>query len=245
MHPAEINLLKDVDIRHHPSGKALLLLHGFASSPGVFRELLPQITNYDAIYCPALPGHASNLAAFATCSAKEWIHAVESAYLKLNKNYQVIDVMGLSLGGALACDLSFKFPINHLYLLAPALALPFLPTHAGIIAKLLSYFGIKFINNNGGNLSCRINQELTYRKLPINAIQEVLKITTKKPIRIPKCPVDIFFGCSDDVIDSKKIAQAFQDAKNVKIHWLEHSAHILPLDMDKNAILEVMNGNSW
>ena len=51
---------------------ALLMLHGFASSPQVFRALLPQIQGYDKIVCPVLPGHAESLKVLGQARAQQW-----------------------------------------------------------------------------------------------------------------------------------------------------------------------------
>lgn len=127
--PVEVLLDKDAEclrpVYKKGPGKqrALLLLHGFASSPAVFRALLPQLPAYDAVLCPALPGHADSILAFSHSTAKDWIRAADEAFESLAADYEQVDVLGLSLGGLIACDLSKRFDIHHLYLLAPALSL--------------------------------------------------------------------------------------------------------------------------
>lgn len=120
---SDVNLLKCVNIHNNPHGRAILLLHGFTSSPAVFREIIPALNNYDAIYCPILPGHAKSIESFAKATSEQWLDCSYNAYLSLAANYAKIDVLGLSLGGILALNISQQFAINHLYLLAPALKL--------------------------------------------------------------------------------------------------------------------------
>src|SRR3989338_2384602 len=61
---AQASLLKPIDTRGSGHERALLLIHGFASSPAVFRIMLPALTGYDAYVCPTLPGHGANLDVF-------------------------------------------------------------------------------------------------------------------------------------------------------------------------------------
>ena len=240
LNPNEVNLLSPIRIKHEGQKSALLLLHGFASSPAVFRELIPKLPHYDAIYCPVLPGHAKDVSAFATCTAKEWIETAEHAYLELASKYQSIDVLGLSLGGLLASHLSAKFPINHLYLLAPALALPWQTKYSLFLSKTLHKLGIKYINNRAGNINRQDYPELTYKKLPIHAIIEILQLIMQQNYPIPRCPTDLFLGKLDKVVDVQQVAHKFANHPNVKIHWLNQSAHVLPLDYELDTIIDVI-----
>ncbi len=232
------SLLLPIDIRKRDSGRALLLLHGFSSSPAVYRLLLPELLKmYDAVVCPVLPGHAEHIEAFAKSSASEWLHAVQQSAKELALSYQSIDVMGLSLGGALACQLSESFHINHLFLLAPALRLHGCTGFRLLLAKTLGWFGLKRIPNRAGNFYSQGQAELTYRKLPVAAIIEILTLVAQHDFISPTCPTDVFLGRYDKVVDSPEVAKFFKNSTNVQIHWLEHSAHILPLDGDVGVIL--------
>ena len=166
----ELNILQPIDIRNNQYDRCLLLLHGFSSSPAVFRELLSSLTQYDAIVCPVLPGHADSIASFADVKAHEWVSAAELACKSLLSEYHTVDVMGLSLGGLLACHLSHQFPINHLYLLAPALKLRTNNTLMRYTAHIARYLGFKSIRNHAGDLYTDTHSELTYRKLPLSAV---------------------------------------------------------------------------
>ncbi len=119
----EANLLAPVNQRGKGTERALLVLHGFSSSPAVYRYLIPNLKNYDAILCPVLAGHAESIEAFSKSKAADWLQSAKNACELLINQYQKVDVLGLSLGGLLACQLSQSFAINHLFLLAPALKL--------------------------------------------------------------------------------------------------------------------------
>lgn len=235
----EIHLLNPIELIRAPSGKALLLLHGFSSSPAVFRELMPAFSAYDAVYCPVLPGHAESIERFATVTAEEWLSASENLTAEIIKKYSKLDVMGLSLGGLLGCHLATKFNLNHLYLLAPALYLQFnIPVMARAV-QVLHTLGVRTLRNRAGNIQDSSLGELAYRQLPLKTIIAILNFIREYTAQIPSCPIDIFLGRHDKVVNSKKIAKLFRDISHANIHWLENSAHVLPLDADRELIANI------
>lgn len=239
--PEDVLLLAPIDERRTGNARALLLLHGFSSSPAVFRAMKPMITGYDAVVCPVLPGHADSIEHFALVASTEWLAFVRNAYEALVKDYQIVDVLGFSLGGLLACHLSQCYALHHLYLLAPSLDLHINIPLALWGARVLRQFGIQRMRNRAGNLYTHRYAELAYRQQPLTTITEILTLIKQFPFVPPTCPTDLFLGRFDAVVDSKRVAERFNHSPLVTIHWLEHSAHILPLDGDLEAIVACMN----
>lgn len=238
---SDLPLLQAVDNRGSGTERALLALHGFSSSPAVYRYLLPQVTHYDAIVCPILLGHGLSIDSFAQSKATDWLQSAREACADLCAQYKKVDVMGLSLGGLLACQLSQEYDINHLYLLAPALRLH-LSVKANLqLARVLQFLGFHLLRNKAGNLVSETHTEIAFRKIPISAIIQMLHYQLHFPWVPPKCSVDLFLGVHDEVVDSKAVALMFEDMDNVAIHWLEHSAHVLPLDNDLAEIVRCVN----
>ncbi len=233
----DMHLLNRIDVRRHDTGRALLLVHGFSSSPAIFRALIPSLVFYDAILCPVLPGHGESVDALKASTAAMWQQTTKEAYQALAENYEVIDVMGISLGGILAYELSKQVSINHLYLLAPAFILTG-PTFLQLIgAKILRGLGVKGLKNYGGNLYTNTYQELTYRQLPLPAIIEILTLVHRFKFTPPTCPTDVFLGRFDEVVRSPAIARLFEQDPQTTLHWLNQSAHILTLDGDIEEII--------
>ncbi|MFY7697580.1 MAG: alpha/beta hydrolase [Legionella sp.] len=240
----QIHLLNAIDIRRRDNGRALLLLHGFSSSPAVYRELIPALTSYDALCCPKLPGHADSLSSFAKTHATDWIDVANNACAELLESYEEVDVMGLSLGGVLACQLAHRFRLHRLYLLAPALdlRLPIGPVLNCIL--FLHKLGFKVVRNRAGNLCSAQFPELAYRQLPVSAIIEVLQYIKDYEWSAPDCPVDLFLGHHDDVVDSMKVAARFSKISNTCIHWLPESAHLICLDNNRQQIIDCVIKNN-
>lgn len=239
--PQDCKWLSGYNHHSQPRKRALLLLHGFSSSPAVFRTLFPHLTRYDAVVAPTLPGHGDNLDTFATTTATDWLTAVEQHCQTLCQEYAAVDVLGLSLGGILACHLSQRFALNHLYLLAPALDLRISTTVALPLAKLLQTLGFNRLRANAGNLYLNNNCEIAYRQLPLSTIIEVLSFIKQFQFSLPLCPTDVFLGKHDEVVHSERIADRFLLANQTKIHWLANSAHVLPLDGDIECIIDCLN----
>lgn len=238
----EAERLAPIDKRKPGHDRALLFLHGFSSSPAVYRAIWPELNHYHALVCPALPGHAENLAAFASVTYPEWIHAAEMACEQLIEKFEIVEVVGLSLGGLLACHLGRKYPVKHLYLLAPALKLRFNLTLLKYLTHFLHALGIKYIKNHAGNLYTHEHEELAYKKLPLRTLIELFMFIEheKKHFTVPECPIDLFLGAHDDVVDSTYVFKQFENSDHCRIHWLQHSAHAIPLDGDIKTIIEIL-----
>ncbi len=240
----QAHLLSPIDIRGEGHERALLLLHGFSSSPAVYRHLIPQLTShYDSIFCPTLPGHGENIVTFSAVKATEWLTMVEQTCQEMIKKYKHVDVLGLSLGGLLACHLSERFSLNHLYLLAPATALQLNIPFGLTLAILLRFLGFKYLRNRAGNLQSKRHSELAYRKVPINTILEILTLIKGYQFVPPTCPTDVFLGRFDKVVNTTVVEKDFSNLPNTHIHWLEKSAHVLPLDADLDQIVECIKKN--
>ncbi|MDP1604577.1 MAG: alpha/beta fold hydrolase [Legionella sp.] len=240
---ADAKLLAPVNQRNGKNKRALLLLHGFSSTPAVFRHLLASFSDYDAIVIPALPGHAESLDAFAEMKRADLVSYVEKICADLIQEFEQVDVMGLSLGGVLAYHLSTRFPLNHLYLLAPAFDLHLAIPKAIKLARFCKWLGFSQLYSVAGNLYTSHSGEIAYRLLPLTSIIELLSLIGEFEFTPPSCPTDVFLGSHDEVVASPYVAERFINCSNATIHWLENSAHVIPLDGDLDAIINCVKKN--
>jgi len=235
----EANLLQSVTIKTDANENALLMLHGFGSSPAVYRYMLPHLsTSYDALFCPLLPGHGYNIENFRNVRATDWLSYVEHIYDELSVQYKNIDVLGLSLGGLLACHLAQTKNVRHVYLLAPALALKTIPVITYPLIQALIYLQIKQIPNRGGNILNKTHGELTFRQLPMTSIREIFQLVRTFKLQPFTARTTIFLGGEDSVIDNHKVLNLIKTLPHGDIHWLENSAHVLPLDNDVHTMID-------
>jgi carboxylesterase len=234
-------LLPYQDHSYKQDKKALLLLHGFASSPGVFRYFFPDFKNYDMVYAPTLKGHGQSIEVFSQVSRKDWVQQVQDLLQDLCQRYQQVDVLGLSMGGVLAAYTIHDFPIHHLYLLAPAFELTkplnLLLNTAAVVKSL----GFKSIANFGGKISNPKEAELSFRQLPITSIIEVLRLIKEYPHRAWSTPTTVFLGKKDTVVSSPKVASMLENLPHLNLNILEQTNHVLPIDKDYQSILKQLN----
>lgn len=237
----DFSLIKPINQHGKQTERALLLLHGFSSSPAVYRYLIPQLKNYDAIVCPALAGHGTSIEAFSQATSADWLSSATEACDELFKKYTKVDVLGLSLGGLLACKLSEDFIFNHLFLLAPALKLNMKVTSHLKLATVLQNLGFKEIRAAAGDMVSDEHAEIAYKRLPLSTVIEMFHLVLQHQWVAPRSPVDLFLGVHDTVVPSHQIEELFVNLPNVAVHWLEHSAHVLPLDNDLEQIVACIN----
>lgn len=109
----------------HGNDQALLMLHGFTSTPNMFKPLAHELSaNFGwEVRCPLLPGHGTVSQSLDSISANDWIHFAEQEFESLLQRFPKIHLIGLSLGGTLCAHLAMKYPnnVSSLTLLAPAM----------------------------------------------------------------------------------------------------------------------------
>lgn len=89
---------------------ACLLIHGFAASP---KELIPlgdYLKNNFDVYAPLLPGHGTNIEDLDKRSYMEWVNCANNVYEYLNTKYKKVVIIGFSMGGTIALQISKKNP---------------------------------------------------------------------------------------------------------------------------------------
>jgi carboxylesterase len=239
--PEAVDRIKPFHITRTGNERALLMLHGFSSTPAQFRLITPELSEYDALVGPALPGHATNLQDFAQVSADKWYKYVEGLCQELMQQYRMVDIIGLSLGGLLACHLATLFPVHRLFLLAPALHLAPRLRRLLPFAPWLAALGLRHVRNRAGSLRTPAHNELGYRWLPSHSIIEVYNMISNFHFTAPTCPIDLFLGSYDNVVDTKTLATQFAPLANTRVHWLNNSSHLLTLDNDVEQIITCLN----
>ena len=100
--------------------KAILLIHGFLSDRDDFAAIKDKLDDYyNKVEIISLPGHGDDMGVNPFTDV-ETFAAVTVAFDSLEKTYETIDVIGYSMGGALAIYLASIRKIRKLILLAPS-----------------------------------------------------------------------------------------------------------------------------
>lgn len=101
--------------------KALILLHGYASNIQDFENLTAAYRDkYDEIFCENFPGHDRETVNIDEFDADKTLEFAEALCSKAFTRHEKVDIIGYSMGGAIAAYLATKYDFNNIILLAPA-----------------------------------------------------------------------------------------------------------------------------
>lgn len=92
-----------------------VLVHGFTGSPSEMRPIGDRLAAAGVrCYAPLLPGHGTSLDDMEASTAEDWLRGARSAVEKARAAHQQLFVVGFSMGGLLAVNLSLTVPVEGL-----------------------------------------------------------------------------------------------------------------------------------
>lgn len=152
-----------------PGDRAVILVHGFGSSPREMAPLAEKLQQHDlTVYGVRLPGHGTCPEDLAGQHAADWYASVEQGYINLSATHTKISVAGLSTGALLAIELALKWPIEKLLLLSPFLKLqhPLAP-FAGLLRYIIPYQKVDI---------SELERSFYYQRRPLTGIAQINRI---------------------------------------------------------------------
>lgn len=217
------------------SGRGLLLIHGFTSTPGslaLWAEGLRNATK-DTVEVPLLPGHGTVWSDLNQVSWKDWEGHLLQTYDRMSADFSSIAVGGLSLGGALAALVAARRPqtralilVNHLmWLRNPALPL------APLIRRLTPS-----LDAVAGDIAQPGVVEPAYDRVPTGGVDEFRKLlqVVRPLLKGIHVPTRIFKSRQDHVVPRISATRTLKrlGSEQKDLIWLERSFHVAPLDYD-------------
>ena len=198
-----------------PSNQAVLLIHGFSSSP---REMLPlgkHLQQYNfTVAGVRLPGHGTTPRDLATRHAEDWLETVKRGYQQLVDAGLIVSVGGLSTGAVLSLNLALHAEPNKLLLLSPFLELSHPLAH---FAKWLHYI-IPYQNKN----ISEDEQPFYYQQRPLKGVAQIIRLCQKLEGQLNqiKVPSLILSSSGDRTIAPGTAQQIYQQlgSKNKIFH---------------------------
>jgi len=123
------------------NGSAVILIHGFSSSPREMRGLGEVLCkNQFTVYGVRLPGHGTSPDDLAGKAVEDWQVIIRRGYQVLDEAGFRICAAGLSTGALLTLDLARHARLDRIILLAPFLKLRhWLADHVGILSYFIRY----------------------------------------------------------------------------------------------------------
>jgi carboxylesterase len=208
-----------------PNGRAILLIHGFSSSPKEMRPLAEALKNAGFVVCAVrLPGHGTSPEDLAQRNAEEWLASCDEAVEYLLANYEHVSVGGLSTGALLAVMTALRYPLEKLILLSPFLRLNhILAPFAGLLSPFLPY--------QKKDIPVA-EQPFYYQRRPLRGISQINRLRRRIAGQLPavKAPTLVLASTGDATIAPRTAKRLFQrlGSRNKLFHcYAEQVPHVL------------------
>ncbi|WP_226671366.1 alpha/beta hydrolase [Metabacillus litoralis] len=220
----------------------ILLCHGFNGTPQSMQFIGEQLSTYGyTISIPRLSGHGTYYLEMEDCTYNDWISDLQTAYEQLKTSCSTVYIVGQSMGGALTLQLAARNQhINGVFLINAAVT-------EVAYQDLIDSKTPRFIDEDSPDIKKDSVFEITYDKVPLNAIQQLLSLMedTKKKVEQVTCPAVIFKSAIDNVVSPSNSDFILNNvtSKNKKQIVLENSYHVASMDYDAPLIVDSIHKN--
>ncbi|MGH9072111.1 MAG: alpha/beta hydrolase, partial [Acidimicrobiales bacterium] len=179
---------------------AALVLHGFTGTPQSMRALAEALAATGlAVELPLLPGHGTSIEDMVPTRWRDWFAAAEAAYCALAARSRRVVVVGLSMGGTLACALAAGHPeVAGIAVINPFVEPP-AQSFFEILRGVLSA-GVEVAPGLGADLADPGAAELSYSGTPIRAALSLFEATATLELGRIACPVLLLQSRGDHVV---------------------------------------------
>ncbi len=225
------------EIRYGGGQIGCLLIHGFKSCPHEMKDMGKYLNNLGfTVIITLLPGHGTSPQHLKETKWTEWFDSVKHSFFELRKKCKNVFVAGLSTGASLALHLAAHYEVDGVIALAPGL---YLKQKSAKLAHILKYVWKYRNDQTGPDVSVKV-KTLSYDKIPLNAVSELLKFFDHLYADLKEvfAPVLIIYSEKDHVIKPKSALTIYNSisSKNKRILKLEKSYHIITLDVEKEIV---------
>ncbi|WP_433742362.1 alpha/beta hydrolase [Falsibacillus pallidus] len=220
------------------SETGILVCHGFVGTPQSVRKVSEEIYQSTGctIFAPRLKGHGTCETDLSLCSHQDWFENLVQSYHHLKKYCSKVYVIGQSMGGTLALKLaSSGFDIAGIITVNAAIQIPGYDCYreAGCSG---------FIQEGSPDINLPIEEELTYTRVPMSAVQQLLQLidTTKERLRKVACPALLIKSIHDHVVPHEATDLIYDSISSVNksIITLDKSFHVATMDCEIEKIID-------
>lgn len=232
---------------------AILMIHGFGSSPAIFGKMAPALAER-GYTCRAmcLPGYGMASDEFAKASRARWLEAVDREVRQLAATADRVWILGHSMGAALAVDYMLGHPgaADGVVLLAPMIAVssarsPLIPPRTAYeIGRRM--FGPEemvesiFPEEYGAGASAAQTGRVVFT--PFAVYEQAFDLMDHIGLRAPdfRSPMLMVVAGQDRVVDSAAAERYFGQVASPKkdLMRVEDAAHVVPLDAGWEDVVE-------
>ena len=224
---------------------ALVMVHGFGSSPAVFTKMAARLGD-EGFTCRAvrLPGFGETVEASANSTWEDWAAHVERECEALRATHDRVWLVGHSLGGALSYRLALERTnlVDGVVLIAPlvdvrskrSLGIP--PRAIFQVADHVLIFSDVFESVFPVDLQDKtlVGVEARQRFVPREVYREMFRLIDgmRASTAMPPVPVYVEVAAEDLVVDPDAATRFFgpRVAEPDALHVVADAGHVLPLD---------------
>lgn len=233
---------------------AVLLVHGFASSPKIFYRYIDYFSRHDVhVRAVRLPGFGDVLEVAREVRAEDWINAVVRESRALREKHDSVWIISHSLGGAVSLAALQGEPdlVDGLILLAPLfdvsrvrspLVEPRSLFRFGQRLRLTTDLLESILPVDARDPALREwENDFRDRFIPLSIYEALFEVAEKaRATRLSKdFPVALVLSTSDEIIDphSAKAWLERQSLQRQRVIWVKSSGHLLMVDTGWEATL--------
>jgi carboxylesterase len=225
---------------------ACLVLHGFTGTPFEVRPVAEALAaaGYE-VRAPTLPGHGTSADDLQDRRRREWSEFVEDRAAGLAAAHGPIVAMGLSLGALLALRLAADRPelVRGIVCLAPALRLRAWsewPLAAMSRWKAAPRFGVPKLGGSDIRDPIMRRANPSYRTQPLRGAVQLYRLArdVEGVLGRISAPILCVHGARDRVVPpfaTDEVLRGVASRDRTRV-ILPESAHVLPLDVEKEAL---------
>lgn len=211
----------------------ILIIHGFAGTLEDIEPLNKSLLNKGfIIQSVKLKGHTGKRKDLAKASYRDWIASAEESFMELLSQCEKIIVIGFSMGGLIAVNLSMKYNITGIITLST-------PIYHWDKKRICLNIVNDFKTKNFKNLRHYV---IAAVRIPFIAMInfKILLIKTKALLKKISCPIFIIQGMMDDTVCHWSADYIYSNVSSVqkKIKYYKNSNHIICHSDDRNQVLD-------
>jgi esterase/lipase len=214
-------------VPHNHNGLGIVLVHGFLASPAELRELGEKLyARGHPVIGVRLKGHGTSPCDLRNRSWQEWYEEVKEGYRIMAALAERVCLVGFSTGGTLSLLLGSEKPNKLAAVVAVSTALKFMNRNMVFIPLVHGANKItNWLPSYEGVMPFRENQTehpaINYRNMPIRGLFELRRAVDEmvEQLEHVECPVALFQGTKDPVVDPKSAEIVFSKLTTKK-KWI-------------------------
>lgn len=210
-----------------------LIIHGFGGSVEDIKPLADALEEKGyKVFRPQLKGHTGKRKELKGVKYQDWIASAEEDLKALLSECDTVYIIGFSMGGLIAINLSCKYKIAGMVTLNT-------PIYYWDIPKILNNIFQGIVNRDFRKLKFYLQAS---RSFPISALLNfrVLLGKTKPLINKVKCPIFIGQALEDDTVrkSSAEFIYSHISTKKKTLKFYQNSGHLILWSRESSLVIQ-------